>query len=73
MHSPGNRSRFVPLLHLLFIPINLDIVRRPADGDEVGAAVAVEVAGGQVFDRRRCLDRRSAASTFRAGVASCGS
>src|SRR5689334_2187790 len=37
-------------LSFAFVPINLHVLRRPADGDDVASAVAVEIATGQVFD-----------------------
>src|SRR4029077_6778174 len=42
-------SRALNSLPPPLIPINANVMRLPPDGDDVDAAVAVEVAGGDVF------------------------
>src|SRR5207253_3065142 len=34
----------------LLIPVNLHVLRRAADGDDVRPAVAIQIADGEVFD-----------------------
>src|SRR6188472_1219899 len=38
-------------LSFAFVPVNLDVMRRSADGNEISPPVAVEVARREVFDR----------------------
>src|SRR5947207_1843103 len=56
------------------VPVNLDVVRRASDGDQVDPAVAVQVGAGEVLDRDAAhvqvvlLPRRGFAGLHRAGL-----
>ena len=43
------RSSFIVLLSAL-VPKNSHVLGRPADGDEIDPAVAIEVASNEIFD-----------------------
>src|SRR4051794_21858381 len=49
---PPTAYRLLPTGFCLLphVPVDLHVMRRPADGDNVGLAVAVQVGAGQVLD-----------------------